>query len=162
MEKSKTVLSIIAFVAAFCLFSFLFFRDMQRDKQESRKELAALGQTVYFEGSVIASPVYKNTTLLCVKIDSSSVDSFYHFSRHCAVKVQDGVAVFSIGLIDRNDSSDVFKCHAKRVVVNKGFDRKTLFINGSDTLVDDISFWGGKIDKIHLLMAWENAKDSNR
>lgn len=162
MGKTKTILAIIAFVAAWCLISLLFIRDMQRDKQESQKELAALEQTVYFEGTVTAAPVYKNTTLLCVKIDTSSVDSFYHFSRHCAVKVQDGVAVLPIGLIDRNDSSYVFKCHAKRLVVNKGFDRKTLFINGSDTLVDDISFWGGKIDKIHLLMAWENAKDSNR
>lgn len=160
MGKTKTILAIIAFVAAFCIISFLFFRDMKRDKQECRKELDTLGQTVYFEGAVIASPVYKNTTLLCVKIDTSSVDSFYHFSRHCAVKVQDGVAVFPIGLIDRNDSSDVFKCHAKRVIVNKGFDRKTLFIIGSDTLAEDISFWGGKVDEIHLLIAWEKSYDA--
>ena len=160
MGKIKTILTIIAYVAACCLLFFLFFRDMQRDKQESRKELDALGQTVYFEGTVIASPVYNNTTLLCVAVDTSSVDSFYHFSRHCAVKVQDGVAVFPIGLIDRNDSSDVFKSHAGKVAVNKDYSRKTLFFRDGDTLVEELSLWKGKIEEIHLLIAWENAKDT--
>ena len=162
MEKTKTIWAIIAFVAIGCLISFLFFRDMQRDRQESRKELDTLDKTVYFEGEVIAAPVYNNTTLLCVKIDTSSIDSLHFFSRHCAVKVQDGVAVLPIGLIDRNDSSDVFKTHAERVVVNKDYDSKALFINGDDTLVEELSFWRGKIDEVHLLMAWENARDTVR
>lgn len=147
-------------MTAGCLFSFLFFRDMQRDKQESRKKHDILGQTVYFEGTVLASPVYKNTTLLCVKIDTSSVDSFYHFSRYCAVKIQDDVAVLPIGLIDENCSSDLFKSHAQQVVVNRNYNNMIHYIIGIDTLTEELSFWPGKLDEVHLLMAWENSRDS--
>ena len=159
MGKIRTILTIIVLVAVWCLISFLFIRDMQRDKQESQRELDALGQTVYFEGTVIASPVYKNTTLLCVRIIKSSVDSFYHFSRYCAVKIQDGLAVLPIGLIDENSSSDLFKSHAQRVVVNRDYNNKIYYITGNDTLTEELSFWSGKLEEVHMLMAWENSRD---
>lgn len=158
MGKIKPILAATSFIAAGCLFLPLCLRDMKRDKIEGMRELEALERAIYFEGEVIDAPVHRNTTLLCVRIDTAGVDSLYHFTRHCAVVVREGVAVFSIGLIDRNDPTDKFKSHAEKVVVNRDYDRKTLFISGNDTIEEDLSLWPGKIEEVHLLMAWENAR----
>ena len=158
MKRLSRHWTLAVFIAFGGLFLSLFLRDMRQDKQESLRELEALGKTVYFEGEVIDAPVYRNTTLLCVRIDSAGVDSLYHFSRHCAVVVREGVAVLPIGLIDQNDSTDSFKSRVERVVVNRDYDRKILFIWENDTIEETFSLWPGKIEEVHLLMAWENAR----
>lgn len=160
MEKTKPILTLVVFVGVVCLFLSLFLHDLNQDKHKGQRELDSLGRMVYFEGEVIDAPVYRNTTLLCVRLDTARVDSLYHFSRHCAVFVHEGVAVFSIGQIDQHDSTDKFKSQVERVVVNKDYNRKTLFIRGNDTIVEDLFLWPGKIEEVHLLMAWENARDS--
>ena len=137
---------------------------MQRhDKREGCKAAKAfdlLVKTIYFEGDVLSAPVYNNTALLCIKIDTTSVDSFYYFSRDWALCIRDSVAVIPIGMIDKYDSADLFKTTAQRVVVNKDHNKKTLFIRGNDTLPQDLDLWPAKLEEVHLLMAWENALDS--
>ena len=163
MGRKKEILSVILFLVLFCLITFLFLRLSRWEDQKCEQEIDSLVKSVYFEGMVIDAPVYKQSTLLCVKIDASSVDSFYYFSRGCCgVIVRDSIAVFSIGLIDENNPSDLFMSHAERVVVNKDYDTKTLFIRNGDTLVYNIYFGAGRIDEVHLLMAWENARDTVR
>ena len=150
----------MVFVALLCVF-FRMVKPDKRTVEESGQAFDKLVKTVYFEGEVLSTSVYNNSTLLCIRIDTASVDSFYCFSRGgWALCIRDGVAVLPIGLVDQNDSSDLFKCHAERVMVNKDYGEKTLFINGGDTLVEDLSLWTGKIEEIHLLMAWEDARDS--
>ena len=135
-------------------------RHDKREGCESDKAFDLLVKTIYFEGDVLSAPVYNNSTLLCIKIDTTSVDSFYYFSRDWALCIRDSVAVIPIGMIDKYDSADIFIATAQRVVLNKTHNKKTLFIRGIDTLPQELDLWPAKLEEVHLLMAWENTLDS--
>ncbi len=138
----------------------MMLRHDKRECCESDKAFDLLVKTIYFEGDVLSAPVYNNSTLLCIKIDTTSVDSFYYFSRDWALCIRDSVAVIPIGMIDKFDSADHFKTTAQRVVVNKDHNKKSIFIRGSDTLTINLDLWPAKLEEVHLLMAWENTLDS--
>ena len=129
---------------------------------ESDKAFDLLVKTIYFEGDVLSAPVYNNSTLLCIKIDTTSVDSFYYFSRDWALCIRDSVAVIPIGIIDKYDLADIFMATAQRVVLNQTHNKKTLFIRGIDTLPQELDLWPAKLEEVHLLMAWENAHSAIR
>ncbi|MBR5352496.1 MAG: hypothetical protein IK126_02195 [Bacteroidales bacterium] len=150
----------MAIIIVPCLLFYMMLRHDKREGCESDKAFDLLVKTIYFEGDVLSAPVYNNSTLLCIKIDTTSVDSFYYFSRDWALCIRDSVAVIPIGIIDKFDSADHFKTTAQRVVVNRGFNKKSIFIRGSDTLTINFDLWPAKLEEVHLLMAWENTLDS--
>lgn len=156
-NKVRRLAEVVLVMSLPCLLVFLMQRHNKHEGQETAKAFDQLVKTLYFEGEVLSAPVYKNSTLLCIMTDTTSVDSLYYFSRGLALCIRGGVAVMPIGMIDTNDSTDLFKATARRVVVNKGHSGKTLFIKGDDTLVQDLDLWPAKLDEVHLLMAWENA-----
>ncbi len=159
-NKVKTGVVLVAILMVPCLLFYMMQRHDKREGCESAKAFDLLVKTIYFEGDVLSAPVYNNTALLCIKIDTTSVDSFYYFSRDWALCIRDSVAVIPIGMIDKFDSADHFKTTAQRVVVNRGFNKKSIFIRGSDTLTINLDLWPAKLEEVHLLMAWENTLDS--
>ncbi len=159
-NKIKTAVVLVAMLMVPCLLFYLMQRHDKHEDCESAKAFDLLVKTIYFEGDVLSAPVYNNSTLLCIKIDTTSVDSFYYFSRDWALCIRDSVAVIPIGMIDKFDSADHFKTTAQRVVVNRGFNKKSIFIRGSDTLTINLDLWPAKLEEVHLLMAWENTLDS--
>ena len=161
-NKVKTVVVLVAILIVPCLLFYMMQRHDKREGCESAKAFDLLVKTIYFEGDVLSAPVYNNTALLCIKIDTTNVDSFYYFSRDWALCIRDSVAVIPIGMIDKYDSADLFKTTAQRVVVNKDHNKKTLFIRGNDTLLQDLDLWPAKLEEVYLLTAFENALDSIR
>ncbi len=161
-NKVKTVVVFVAILIVPCLLFYMMLRHDKREGCESDKAFDLLVKTIYFEGDVLSAPVYNNSTLLCIKIDTTSVDSFYYFSRDWALCIRDSVAVIPIGIIDKFDSADHFKTTAQRVVLNKTHNKKTLFIRGIDTLPQELDLWPAKLEEVHLLMAWENAHSAIR
>ena len=161
-NKVKTVVVLVAILIVPCLLFYLMQRHDKREDCESAKAFDLLVKTIYFEGDVLSAPVYNNTALLCIKIDTTNVDSFYYFSRDWALCIRDSVAVIPIGIIDKFDSADHFKTTAQRVVLNKTHNKKTLFIRGIDTLPQELDLWPAKLEEVHLLMAWENAHSAIR
>ena len=159
-NKVKTVVVFVAILIVPCLLFYMMLRHDKREGCESDKAFDLLVKTIYFEGDVLSAPVYNNSTLLCIKIDTTSVDSFYYFSRDWALCIRDSVAVIPIGMIDKYDSADIFMATAQRVVLNKNHNKLTLFIRGIDTLPQELDLWPAKLEEVHLLMAWENALDS--
>lgn len=159
-NKVKTLVVFVAILIVPCLLFYMMLRHDKRECCESDKAFDLLVKTIYFEGDVLSAPVYNNSTLLCIKIDTTSVDSFYYFSRDWALCIRDSVAVIPIGMIDKFDSADHFKTTAQRVVVNKDHNKKSIFIRGSDTLTINLDLWPAKLEEVHLLMAWENTLDS--
>ena len=159
-NKVKTGVVLVAILIVPCLLFYMMLRHDKRECCESDKAFDLLVKTIYFEGDVLSAPVYNNSTLLCIKIDTTSVDSFYYFSRDWALCIRDSVAVIPIGMIDKFDSADHFKTTAQRVVVNKDHNKKSIFIRGSDTLTINLDLWPAKLEEVHLLMAWENTLDS--
>lgn len=161
-NKVKTVVVFVAILIVPCLLFYMMLRHDKREGCESDKAFDLLVKTIYFEGDVLSAPVYNNSTLLCIKIDTTSVDSFYYFSRDWALYIRDSVAVIPIGMIDKFDSADIFMATAQRVVLNKTHNKKTLFIRGIDTLPQELDLWPAKLEEVHLLMAWENAHSAIR
>ena len=161
-NKVKTLAVSVAILTVPCLLFYLMQRHDKHEDCESAKAFDLLVKTIYFEGDVLSAPVYNNTTLLCIKIDTTSVDSFYYFSRDWALCIRDSVAVIPIGMIDKFDSADIFMATAQRVVLNKTHNKKTLFIRGIDTLPQELDLWPAKLEEVHLLMAWENAHSAIR
>lgn len=161
-NKVKTVVVFVAILIVPCLLFYMMLRHDKREGCESDKAFDLLVKTIYFEGDVLSAPVYNNSTLLCIKIDTTSVDSFYYFSRDWALCIRDSVAVIPIGMIDKYDSADIFMATAQRVVLNKNHNKKTLFIRGIDTLPQELDLWPAKLEEVHLLMAWENAHSAIR
>ena len=161
-NKVKTMVVFVAILIVPCLLFYMMLRHDKREGCESDKAFDLLVKTIYFEGDVLSAPVYNNTTLLCIKIDTTSVDSFYYFSRDWALCIRDSVAVIPIGMIDKYDSADIFMATAQRVVLNKTHNKKTLFIRGIDTLPQELDLWPAKLEEVHLLMAWENAHSAIR
>ena len=161
-NKVKTVVVFVAILIVPCLLFYMMLRHDKREGCESDKAFDLLVKTIYFKGDVLSAPVYNNSTLLCIKIDTTSVDSFYYFSRDWALCIRDSVAVIPIGMIDKYDSADIFMATAQRVVLNKTHNKKTLFIRGIDTLPQELDLWPAKLEEVHLLMAWENAHSAIR
>ena len=161
-NKVKTAVVFVAILIVPCLLFYMMLRHDKREGCESDKAFDLLVKTIYFEGDVLSAPVYNNSTLLCIKIDTTSVDSFYYFSRDWALCIRDSVAVIPIGMIDKYDSADIFMATAQRVVLNKTHNKKTLFIRGIDTLPQELDLWPAKLEEVHLLMAWENAHSAIR
>ncbi len=161
-NKIKTAVVLVAMLMVPCLLFYLMQRHDKHEDCESAKAFDLLVKTIYFEGDVLSAPVYNNSTLLCIKIDTTSVDSFYYFSRDWALCIRDSVAVIPIGMIDKYDSADIFMATAQRVVLNKTHNKKTLFIRGIDTLPQELDLWPAKLEEVHLLMAWENAHSAIR
>ena len=159
-NKVKTVVVFVVILIVPCLLFYMMLRHDKREGCESDKAFDLLVKTIYFEGDVLSAPVYNNSTLLCIKIDTTSVDSFYYFSRDWALCIRDSVAVIPIGMIDKYDSADIIMATAQRVVLNKTHNKKTLFIRGIDTLPQELDLWPAKLEEVHLLMAWENTLDS--
>lgn len=132
-------------------------------KHDRQEELVAqqiadtITQNIYFEGDLISSAAYNNSTVLCIKVDTASVDSFYHFSRPLALRLAKGVAAMPIGMGDKHDSSWLFKTKAQRIIVNKNHSGQTQFVKGTDTLTEDLRLWPAKLEEVHLLIAWEDA-----
>ena len=157
--RSK-LLFVVVCVALLCV----FFRVVKPDKrtvEESSQAFDKLVKTVYFEGEVLSTSVYNNSTLLCIRIDTASVDSFYYFSRGgWALCIRDGVAVMPIGMVDKYDSVYLFKVASQQVVLNKAYSGKTLFIRGTDTLPQDLNLWSAKLEEVHLLTTREDARNS--
>ncbi len=150
MSKVWSAFLPIAVLTVVCLLFYL----MLKPAKSKEKEFDKLFGNVYFEGNVLSAPVYNNSTLLCIKIDTASVDSFYYFNRgDWALCIHDGMAVMPIGMIDKYDSVGLFKATSLRVVVNKDHNKKTIFIRDNDTLQQDLDFWPAKLEEVHLLMA---------
>ncbi len=160
-NKIKTAVVLVAMLMVPCLLFYLMQRHDKHEDCESAKAFDLLVKTIYFEGDVLSAPVYNNSTLLCIKIDTTSVDSFYHFNRGgWALFIRNGVAVMPIGIIDKYDSADIFMATAQRVVLNKDHNKRVLFIRGNDTLPQNLDLWPAKLEEVHLLTAWEEAQDS--
>ena len=156
-NKTRTIIAIVAIVAVSCLL-ILFMAQHDRHEELVAQQIAdTIAQNVYFEGDLISSANYNHSTVLCIKVDTASVDSFYHFCRPLALRLAKGVAAMPIGMSDKHDSAWLFKTKAQRIIVNKNHSGQTQFVKGTDTLAEDLCLWPAKLEEVHLLIAWENA-----
>ena len=156
-NKTRAIIAVIAIVAVPCLLILLMAKHDRHEELVAQQVADMIAQNVYFEGNLISSTDYNSSTVLCIQVDTASVDSFYYFSRPLALRLTKGVAAMPIGMSDKHDSAWLFKTKAQRIIVNKSHSGQTLFVKGTDTLAEDLCLWPAKLEEVHLLIAWENA-----
>lgn len=145
MKKAVTYISGVLFgIIALVIFpigAWQLHKKAGHDYDESLKHC----EGVYFEGEVFSAQTKRGVGVLCVKIDSANVDSFYFYNRQAALIIKSGVATFPLGLIDKNDSNDLFRYNSQYVIVNKDKSGQMLFLKECDTLSVPLSFFPSKI-----------------
>ena len=106
---------------------------------------------VYFQGKVISSYTEASSTILCILIDSSNTTSFCGPEGY-PLKIENGIAVVSIGYINKNITEEVFMANAEYVIVNKNNSLLVNYIIKDDTLTESLerSFSLGYLKRIHL------------
>ncbi len=77
---------------------------------------------------------------MCIKLDSSNVDSFYHFDQYTALKIENGIVTLPIGTCHQDDIGPTYE-KVVYVNVNDNFSRKMLFINKEgDTIIEQLYY----------------------
>ena len=94
---------------------------------------------VHFQGKVISSYTDWQSTILCILIDSSNTTSFYT-SGYYPLKIENGIAVLPIGIVDKNISEEVFMANAEYVIVNKNNNLLVNYIIKDDTLTEPLKW----------------------
>ena len=94
---------------------------------------------VFFQGKVISSYTARQSTILCISIDTSNTTSFYT-SGYYPLKIENGIAVLPIGIVDKNISEEVFMANAEYVIVNKNNNLLVNYIIKDDTLTEPLKW----------------------
>ena len=123
----------------------LFWHTHKKNMQDYASTMRRFSD-VYFQGQVISANTIRGVGVLCVSIDSASVDSLHFFSRgEAALTIESGIATFPLGLIDKNNSEDLFRYNSHYVIVNKDKSGQMLFIKDNDTLSVPLTFFPAKM-----------------
>ena len=81
-----------------------------------------------------------SAAILCIKIDSSNVDSFYQYDKYTALKIENGMATFPIGQYAKATDDTLYK-EIVYVNINEGKSHRMLFINTqNDTIVKQLYY----------------------
>ena len=81
-----------------------------------------------------------SAAILCIKIDSSNVNSFYQFDKYTALKIENGMATFPIGQYAKTTDDTLYKKYVY-VNINEGKSHKMLFINTqNDTIIKQLYY----------------------
>lgn len=124
-------------------------------KYQREKRIANFEEKVgdiYFQGKVISSFTKYKEILLCILLDSTNTHSYYTYARNLALKIENGIAVLPIGILDTNDAESLFKYNAEYVIVNKDKNSEINYIIKNDTLTlpSTAAFWPGKLDEKYM------------
>lgn len=128
---------------------------VQEGKYRSENRIARLEEklgNIYFQGKVISSFTKYKEVLLCILIDTTNTPYYYTYARDLALRIENGIAVMPIGMLDTFDTKSVFKNNAEYVIVNKDKNSEINFIIKTDTLTVPLihAFWPGKLDKKYM------------
>jgi hypothetical protein len=100
-KKVFLVMAAIALFLASVVISQSF--NAERKLKEQKIRLSQIGK-LQFKGKVINSKIYryvgKNYYLVCVKLDSTSVQDFYIFNDLDCIKIKNGIATFAAGYLN--------------------------------------------------------------
>lgn len=125
---------IIAFISSIIVVPLLVIKNANKEIAQHKEQIEYLYGDVYFSGSVAGFHKIKHSgmpeaTVICIKIDTCNVDSFYHFDKYTALKINSGIVTFPIGGVGTDD--DIYK-NVVYVNVNEAGSHKMLFVNSQN------------------------------
>lgn len=123
----------------------LTIRSSIKDAIIHKRQIESLYDDVFFAGKVVGFHYIKHSgmpsaAILCIKIDSSNVNSFYQFDKYTALKIENGMATFPIGQYAKTTDDTLYKKYVY-VNINEGKSHKMLFINTqNDTIIKQLYY----------------------
>ncbi|MCR4828831.1 MAG: hypothetical protein K5864_05140 [Bacteroidales bacterium] len=118
----------------------LTVRSSIKEIKQRANQIETLYGDISFSGEVIDYHPIKHSidppgAIMCIKIDSSTVDSFYHYDRYTALKIDNGIATLPLGQYDVEYKEVVY------VHINEAGSHKMLFIiDENDTITEDLYY----------------------
>lgn len=150
-------IKLIVFVFCILVSPLLIIKHTREAKIQHANQIESLFGNIYFEGKVVGFNYIKHSgmpsaAIMCIKMDSSNVDSFYHFDKYTALKIENGIATFPIGSYDKSTNDTLFK-KTVFVIINKDGNHKMLFIsNDNDTIVEQMYYTSVDIKESDLII----------
>lgn len=138
----------IFFAACFSLAIIGFILTLRSSIKEIKQhanQMETLYGDISFSGEVVGFHCIRYGIdppgcIMCIKIDSSTVDSFYHYDRYTALKIDNGIATLPLGLYDENTDFALLK-EVVYVHINEAGSHKMLFIiDENDTITKDLYY----------------------
>lgn len=141
---------IAAFLAMLVWLVVNLIRAPKMDKIREQFINETMGD-VEFRGRVISVKMLKHSgrpaSIMCIKIDSCNVDSFYYHGKYGALRIHDGIATLPLGsMVSEKDidptSNSSFLRRTRYVEVNQNKNHQMLFIdtNGDSLCFDHLRF----------------------
>jgi len=133
------------FIAWLIVVPILTIRSSIKDVITHKSQIESLYGDVFFSGKVVGFHCIKHSgmpsaAILCIKIDSSNVDSFYQYDKYTALKIENGMATFPIGQYAKATDDTLYK-EIVYVNINEGKSLRMLFINTqNDTIVKQLYY----------------------
>lgn len=114
--------------------SALTVESMIKDRTMPANQMYSLYGDIHFSGKVVGFHRVQHQGLptvavMCIKIDSSNVDSFYHFDKHTALKISNGTATLPLGIVSQLYDDIAY------VSVNEAGSHKMLFITSANDTI---------------------------
>lgn len=159
LKKDKILdwIKIMVFVTFILVTPVLIIKKTMKAKIQHENQIESLFGNIYFEGKVVGLNYIKHSgmpsaAIMCIKMDTSNVDSFYHFDKYTALKIGNGKAALPIGSYDKSTNDTLFR-KTVYVIINKNANHKMLFISkDNDTLVEPLYYTSVDIKEMDLII----------
>ena len=115
-------------------------KDTIKSKSHHTNQIETMYGEISFSGRVvnfhyIKHPGMPEAAIMCVKLDSCNVNSFYHFDKYTALKIENGIATLPIGTCSKSDRGALFE-KVVYVNVNESESHKMIFVNGEKDTIE--------------------------
>ncbi len=148
-------LIIVMFCLAVVFFSVFTIKNTIISKSEHAKHIEDLYGNISFSGRVVDFHYVKHSgmptaAIMCIKIDSSNVDSFYQYDKYTALKIENGMVTLPIGGCGPSNCGPEYESIIY-VAVNENRSHEMRFINeANDTLVRTLYYTSENLKEYDL------------
>lgn len=133
------------FLAFVIVIPILTIRSTLKDKSQHLNQIESLYGDISFSGKVVGFHYVKHTgmpeaAIMCINIDSSNVDSFYHFDKYTALKIKDGIATLPIGTCSKSDRGALYE-KTVYVSVNESKSHNMIFVTAEKDTIEKALYY---------------------
>ncbi len=145
LKLVRWVISILFLITWIIIGPVMTVRNTHKRRAQYANQIETIYGDISFSGRVVDFHYVKHSgmpsaAIMCIKLDSSNVDSFYHFDQYTALKIENGIVTLPIGTCHQDDIGPTYE-KVVYVNVNDNFSRKMLFINKEgDTIVEQLYY----------------------
>lgn len=136
---------IVAFISFVVVTPVWMIKNARVERFQQANMIESLFANISFSGKVVGIHTVKHlgmpsAAIMCIKIDSSNLDSFYKFDKYTALKIENGIATFPIGGYDKSTDDTLYE-KVVYVNINEAKSHKMIFVsNQNDTIEHELCY----------------------